>query len=179
MTTAICIATGESLTQEDVDYIRGKGRVYVVNDAYRLAPWADILYACDYEWWDYHKPVFAGEKWTINARASKEFNLRYIEQGEKGFSFDDNKLGTGGNSGFQCLNLAYLHGATKIVLLGYDMGGTHFFGKHPAHLNRGSDFSSWIKHMNEAAALIDIPVFNCTRNTALDCFPKVALRDVL
>ena len=49
--TAVCIASGPSLTQADVDYVRGKARVIVVNNGYLLAPWADVLYAADARWW--------------------------------------------------------------------------------------------------------------------------------
>lgn len=182
MKTAICIATGASLTQEDVDYVRGKGRVYVVNDAYKLAPWADVLYACDYDWWAYHKPVFAGEKFSICPRAHKDFGTQFLETSSNEWSFDVGAIGTGGNSGYQCLNLAVLDGADRVVLLGYDMQvktRKHFFGEHPAEINHGSDYNGWIKRFIRVADIIPAQVINCTRDSALNCFPKMELRDVL
>lgn len=50
--TIVCVASGESLTRADVNYCRGKARVLAINDNYRIAPWADWLYACDGRWWD-------------------------------------------------------------------------------------------------------------------------------
>jgi len=42
--------------------------VLAINDAYRLAPWADWLYACDDRWWRFHHEAvaagFQGECWT-------------------------------------------------------------------------------------------------------------------
>ena len=45
--TCCILATGPSLTPDQAEYAKGKARVIAVNDAWRLAPWADILYACD------------------------------------------------------------------------------------------------------------------------------------
>ena len=64
--TVVCIGGGPSLTLADVTSIAGKARVIAINDAYRMAPWADMLYACDLKWWRWHDgaPYFLGEKWT-------------------------------------------------------------------------------------------------------------------
>ena len=45
--TVVCIGTGPSLTQADVDLCCSQARVIAVNDAYRMAPLADVLYAAD------------------------------------------------------------------------------------------------------------------------------------
>jgi len=51
----ICIVTGPSLTEEDCDRARqARATVIAVNDAYRLCPNADYLYACDQAWWKVH-----------------------------------------------------------------------------------------------------------------------------
>lgn len=183
---AICIASGPSLTQEDVDYCRGKGKVYVVNDAWRLAPWADVLYAADEAWWEHHKgvPEFAGEKWTVDRPAAKKYGLNHIGLAMgAAWSSWPGEVAYGCNSGFQTLNLSVIQGASEVVILGYDMGMTggrkHFFGDHPGALNRGMKFEEWIKRFNRAAPLIEVPVINCSRETALTCFPRRALEDVL
>jgi len=186
MTAAVCIASGPSLTQEDVDYCRGKGKVYAVNDVHRLAPWADVLYAGDGSWWDHHAgvPEFAGEKWTVDRGAARRYGLKRIgiASGVPWSNFPG-EIATGRNSGFQALNLAVLQGASSVVLLGYDMGGVegrrHFFGEHPGKLNRGMNFPEWIKRFNRAAPHIKVPVVNCSRETALTCFPRKSLREVL
>ena len=42
--TIVCLATGPSLTQADVDAVRGQAdAVIAISDAVDLAPWADVL----------------------------------------------------------------------------------------------------------------------------------------
>lgn len=179
---SVCIATGASLTQSQVNYVRGKAKIYVVNDAYKLAPWADVLYACDHRWWEYHKPVFAGRKVSINEQAHKDFGIELWHQSKSVWSDKLGHLATGGNSGFQCLNLADLEGAGTIILLGYDMKDSgHFFGEHPSKIRRDGieKYSRWVKNFREAAPHIKAKVINCTPNSALDCFPMAKLESVL
>ena len=187
MTTAICIASGPSLTQEDVDFCKGKGKVYVVSDVHRIAPFADVLYSCDFQWWDHYKgvPEFAGEKWTIDQRAEAKYKINRINVLEKKpWSEEPGKIVTGGNSGFQCMNLAGVQGATRIILLGYDMQfgpdrKRHFFGEHPEQLTRSSNYKSWVEKFALAAPHIKAEVINCTRNSAIECFKKADIREVL
>ena len=70
MRTAVCIATGASLTKEDAEYCEGKAKVYAVKEAHRLAPFADVLYSGDYDWYEYHNgvPEFKGERWMCGER---------------------------------------------------------------------------------------------------------------
>ncbi len=44
--------------------IRGRCHVIAVSDAYKLAPWADALVSQDRPWWNYHRPEFAGRKFS-------------------------------------------------------------------------------------------------------------------
>jgi hypothetical protein len=175
--TAICIASGTSLTKEDVDYCKGKAFVYVINTTYKLAPWSDVLYACDEEWWDYHKPDFAGQKWTINEKAAEKYNLNLIKHDSCIKFGTEGIIATGNNSGFQAINLAYLHGYKKILLLGYDFknSGQHWHGKHPAKLAQSQNFKLWLNKMNQAAPIMEslgIEVINCSRDSDINCFRK-------
>jgi hypothetical protein len=81
MTGAICIASGPSLTGDDLALCKQSGRtVYAVNDVYKVAPWADVLYAADTDWWDYHQgvPDFQGERWGCDPRCCDRWGLNYI-----------------------------------------------------------------------------------------------------
>jgi len=131
--TAVCIGGGPSLTPEDVDYVRDKANVIAINDAYKLAPWANILYACDLKWWNWHGgvPEFKHIKATQDKKASLKYDLKYLQQtfiddgeaGQVSLGFDavPGNIRTGRNSGYQAMHLAMQLGATKIILLGYDM----------------------------------------------------------
>lgn len=191
MKTAICIASGPSLTADDVNYCKGKGRVYVINNTFKLAPWADVLYACDGRWWDaYHEYVeqsFAGEKWTIDDAAAVKYDLNTVGVlNEEVWSNHPKAITLGGNSGHQALNLACIQGADRVILLGYDMkprkdGIRHWHGDHIQSLLQTNpiEYVNWCNNLREASKEIKIPVINCTRDTALDCFDRADLRDVL
>lgn len=184
MQTAVIVASGRSLTKDDVEYCQGKATVYVVNNCYQLAPWADVLYACDEEWWDSYKPEFSGQKWTINENAAKKYNLNKIDY-DSSLAFSPAQIiATGNNSGFQAMNLAYLHGYKRIILLGFDYmnSGQHWFGKHPSGLQKSPDMNRWVKHMRNAQPIMQslgIEVINCTRETAIDCFPQMPITEAL
>lgn len=191
----LCIvaATGPSLTPEVAEICCGH-RVIAVNDAYRLLPWADTLYGCDVAWWLHHKgcPEFAGEKVisvhdkrrTAVYSTAKRYGLSVVE-GRAGevFSLDQQRIHYGANGGFQAINLAILRGANPIALVGFDFRGSHFFGDHPAPLKNSSPsrFASWLEIMREAARTLpaDIHIINCTPGSAIDCFPRCDLKEVL
>lgn len=188
--TAICIASGPSLTLEDVEYCRGKGTVYAVKECHILAPWADVLYAADGDWWEKFKgcPEFAGRRWTVDPEIAIKYSLNCIKYETKLlWSTDPCVIATGHNSGFQAINLAALHGHERIILLGYDMGHApgmdkHWWEQEHPRESRYSNYKKWIEHMDKAAPLIKqsgIEVLNATRCTAITCFPQVNLREVL
>jgi hypothetical protein len=90
-----------------------------------------------------------------------------------------NLLHGGGNGGYQAINLAYLFGARKIVLAGFDMqrtgGQAHWFGEHPKPLSRSHPYSTWIERYRQLAidcAAAGLDVVNCTTQTALHAFRR-------
>jgi hypothetical protein len=192
--TVVCLATGPSLTAEDVDYCLGRARVIAVNDAYRLAPWADALYACDPAWWRWHDGVksFQGAKWSMHhdawsARFCAAFSdvARLKNTGETGLELDPSGLRAGRNSGYQAINLAVHYGATRIVLLGYDLqrtgGRAHFFGNHP-QAGQNAPYASFIPYFQTLISPLNkagVSIVNCTPSTALTCFDRSDLRAAL
>jgi hypothetical protein len=182
----VCIATGPSLTPEDVAFVQGKAKVIAVNDAYKLAPWADVLYACDSRWWRWHHGVksFTGPKYALDRSAAKWPGVTSLRHtGPTGLETDPTALRTGKNSGYQAINLAVHLGAKRIVLLGYDMkrgegGKEHFFGHHPLHTRSPySEFRRRYETLVEPLKAIGVTVVNCTRDTALDMFPRQSLAE--
>src|ERR1043166_8946509 len=133
--TVAILGTGPSLTQADVDACRGVCKVIAIKDAMYLAPWADALYFCGAgvgDWWIQNQQAvksFAGLRFTLDARA-KDVATVLRNTGEFGLEEDPTGLRTGRNSGYQAINLAYHLGATRILLLGFDMQGSHYFGAH-------------------------------------------------
>ena len=88
------------------------------------------------------------------------------------------------NSGAQAINLAYLKGATRIILLGFDMqntgGKTHWFGDHPKELTNGQygSYTSRYTQLAEDLASAGVEVINCTRETALTQFKRATIEEV-
>jgi len=181
--TVVCIGTGPSVTQADVDTCRDRARVIVVNDAYRLAPWADVLYAADDKWWGWHKgaPGFSGLKYTIEPCRHAWPGLQVLRNaGPHGLETNPSGLRTGYNSGYQAINLAVHLGASRVVLLGYEMSGDHYFGSHPDKTR--PPFGPCLKAfatLPAPLAAAGVEVFNCSRNTALKVFPCPSLREAL
>lgn len=167
MTFAV-LATGESLTQAQVDSVRHL-RVIAVSDAYRLAPWAEALVSADGAWWRHHDPVFPGR--------------RFSAKGDIGTEHLDG-LPSGLNSGVLGIRVARHLGAKRIILLGFDGHGSHFFGLHPEPLKNTSEAVRRIhaqQHMREASSCnyYGIQVINCTPGTALHQYPTETLENVL
>lgn len=183
------IASGPSLTVEDVNSLKGQ-RVICINDNYRLAPWADVLYACDGHWWDWHHDreelkAFKGRKITQDEAAANRYGLEYIKSVDApGLSRDPAYIHQGSNSGIQAINLAYHLGARRVVLLGYDMQATgdkaHWFGDHPTGFR--SKWDRWIplyQRVADDAKLMGLEIINATRETALTCFQRKPLSSLL
>jgi hypothetical protein len=75
-------------------------------------------------------------------------------------------------------------GARKCLLLGYDMGGSHFFGRHPEPLvnTPAETFLRWIRNFQELAPILEgmgVEVINCAPSSALKCFKTAKLCDAL
>ena len=193
--TVFCIAGGASLTKQQVKYSKGY-RTIAINDAYKLAPHADILYACDAQWWRWHNgcPEFKGyklqhdvaEKDDTSAMATPYPGIDIIlSNGLTGFSSRTNRIRTGGNSGYQAIHIAMHLGAKQIILLGYDMHArgdkSHWFGEHPNGKQRDSRYDEWIPrfcHLQDAALDRGIEIINCTPDSDLNHFRKGKL-DIL
>jgi hypothetical protein len=175
-----------------VDYCRGKVRVIAINDAYRLAPWADALYGCDPKWWKWHDgvPEFAGPKWSLEHSAWGSYRVKYPDvqrlrnTGPSGLEHSPAGLKNGRNSGYQAINLAVHYGAARILLLGYDMqargGVSHFFGEHPNHQKSPYPmFRQRFESLVRPLARLGITCLNCSASTVLTAFPCALLREAL
>lgn len=168
MTTFAVLATGPSMSQETADYVRDRCRAVAVCNAYELAPWADALVCNDSIWYKVHPEAlqFAGRKFCGQSWPGTEW-LRNA----RGFP-------AGSNSGYQGMRVAALLGASRLLLLGFDMHGTHYFGRHPSTL-RNSNADKFRSMARQFRLWRGVPVLNCTPGSALDCFPMADLREVL
>jgi len=108
-------------------------------------------------------------------------------EGCKADGLGRDKIHYGANGGYQAINLAYLFGAKKIILLGFDMKlgedkKSHWHGNHPGALNKDMPIKTWIKNFWKLAEDLkseNIEIINSTRDTALECFNKIKLEVAL
>lgn len=194
--TCAIVAGGSSVTQADVDTLRGRCRVLVVNNAYQLAPWADALYAADERWWGTYRSAidFAGLKMTchvVNSSIPKSVRRVQLcnecEEKEPRYSeiiVGEDVIGRGGNSAFQALNLAVVFGAKTVFLLGFDFCGSHWHEPHPEPLKRTRDSTrlKWRDMLDAQSKRLQemgITVLNCSSVSLLQNYRKVLLQDVL
>lgn len=149
------------------------------------------MYACDWRWWNHYisavRQGFSGEWWTCSEQARDQYGLYWIRGAPgDGLHQDPDTILHGMNSGHQAINLACVFGATRILLLGYDCqhtgGKSHWHGDHPRTLGNARCVSSWAKGFKQQAIharLRGIEIINCSRATALQCFPRSTITECL
>jgi len=145
LSTIACIATGPSLSLEQIQSARNKGfRLFGCNNVYRVAPDLELLYACNLNWWETYWAEVSKlpfEKWTTNAEAANTYRLNWIaERDGLGLCEESNVIHHGHGSGFSLVSMAHKKGASRIVLLGYDLhystdynGRARYPGSTPRH----------------------------------------------
>lgn len=173
---ALIVGCGPSAAAVDLEQFQDH-LVIAINEAWRLCPWADVLYGTDDAWWDAGRgDGFAG----LNVRGS---DLR-IEGDE--ISFDPAFIGSGGTGAFQALNLAVQWGVKSIGLIGVDCRldlGEHWHERSPvqrAALSQ-SAVDRWIKAFDGAAPVLaaaGVEVVNYSGVSALTGFRKEPLPEV-
>jgi hypothetical protein len=192
--TVFCLASGPSMTLHDANMINSAGRVITVNSTWALAPWADVHYSSDHDWWDHSLPEMRknceGEFWTGYplqdwCRPLDVNVCPYVKQA-RGIITSPGQIAWGGNSGYCAIGLAVQFGASRIVLLGYDQqdksGKGHWHGQHPERIRKDFNWPMWRERFSEAAIdlqRLGVEVVNCTRDSALDCFVKKPLEEML
>jgi hypothetical protein len=171
MTTFAVLASGPSMSQAVADQVRGRCKVIAVSDTYKLAGWADALVSSDAAWWKAHPEAleFEGPKWS----AAPDF--RQVKGVER-FPSADN----GSNSGLLACQVAVSMGATRILLCGLDLRGSHFFGLHQAPLKNTVPARFDVFHRQFARFRPrGVEVLNCTPDSALKHFPMADLEEAL
>jgi len=174
---AVLLAPGPSMSREVAEEalaLRCAGWIVgAVTGAFSLAASADFLAATDAAWWRKfpEAKAFCGRKFSVNS-------IPGVEQFP-----EDKALCTSSSSGLLAIAVAEkIFGAEKILLLGFDHHGTHFFGPYKNGLSNTSkarrevhsqQFSFWHKRHPQVA------IFNCTPNSRLTVFPVEPFREAV
>lgn len=190
--TVVILASGPSLSVEQCDAVKvwrdidASRHVITVNTSFRRAPWADVVYACDGEWWNlYHEEVeisATGERWTQDVDAAAKYGLKLMKSARgKGLSLAPGLINQGESSGYQSIGLCWQAKAAKVYLLGFDNHGDHWHGKHPSPLNKINPYARWAGNYDQMAKdckAAGLEVINCTPKSALRTFPAMDWREV-
>lgn len=189
------IASGPSAKKAGIAALRGKLPVIAIKENVELAPWADVVYGCDSAWWKKRLglPEFKGLKvsWkgdnTHPPPPYPDLRLVDITVHKDDLIFEPlGRVGSGGNSGFQALNLAVQFGAKRILLIGFDMNdrsGAHWYGRNywPQANNPTEDnFRKWIRAFHVAAPKLKergIEVLNASDSSALTFFRRCKVEE--
>ena len=203
--TVVCVGTGPSVTEEQVDTARQKGfDLYACNLAYRLAPDCKLLYAVNYRFWKHYWPEIKhlpAERWTTNARVACDFPVRLISEVNKpGLSPRLGVIHHGHGSGYSLVSMAHQMGYERIILLGYDLkyaedydgrnhrvgsSPRHFFGEYPTEMQHwpsvmvkdGVHFEL-VELYRSIAEQGLVEVINCSPGSAIDCFERMPISAV-
>lgn len=193
------IGGGPSITGFDFERLRGE-KIIAINKAYEYCDFADIMFSMDSRYYNGIVRGFLGSKAKRKFDAFKGYkvwldtmNFRYndiyylMKAGDFGLSLSmEDGLRHGNNSGYAAVNLAFCLGANPIYLLGYDMkhksnGQTHFHEGYPWGQNPGQAraFAQGFDEMVPVLKDKGIRVINLNPDSALKCFPRKAINEVL
>jgi hypothetical protein len=189
--TCVIAASGPSLTHEQLQVARYTHPLIVTNATFRLAPWADVIFGIDFMFWrsyadELRKAALMHKCWTCDSAAAERWQLKYMRNIARD-GLGKRELCTGGNSGYAAINLAYLFGCRRILLIGFDMregpnGEKHWHPDHPSPCVQKHQFEEWLHKFTKLAADLKAEgceVINCTPGSALDVFPRSTLESEL
>ena len=201
------IGGGPSLVDFDWEPLKNK-HLIGCNDAYQLGDWVDVCYWGDYGWWElfWRDEVLVKEgrqRHTIPgllrypglcvtcnpACLDKDERVHVLEKRPVGIYVQQYRVGWNFNTGISAINLAALFGASRIILLGFDMKHSET-GESNWHKNLKDKpspdcFRKFMKFARLYAApqmkerFPGVEVLNATPGSALELFPKAKLEDVL
>lgn len=166
-----------------------------VNDAVLHLPFATALFSADAMWIRNRFEVISQFPRERYLAVAEDFDFTdapeatYLWRSRHGYGLSDNPCAVymgGGNSGFAALNLAYLKGAKRVILLGYDLSapGMYWHSGYPwsAPLNNDLTFGRWVHGFDTAIAQLHnrgIQVINASPASRIQAFQRVSLDEAL
>lgn len=179
--TTVILASGPSLTAEQVEVVRrSNARAIVVNRTWEMLPTADVLYSGDFLFAKVYyakiKQEFKGVWWTQDRSAAERYGINWVK-GVNREGVGTDYIHNNGNSGHQAINLAFLFGSRRILLLGMDMklgakGEKHHHPDHPSPCVQSQMFGEWLHKGVKLAAEL-----NAAGCSVVNCAPGSAWRD--
>jgi len=191
--TVYIIGGGPSIEETDFTPLHDKPCIGV-NCAFNLGTWIDIIFFGDCRTYTWHEDKF--EQWpnriiTKCATLKNHPKIEYIPSCDRhNLCLNHNKVAwpdgnnRGANSGSASINLAIHLGATKIILVGFDMkkqGDKHNYHDlyQDKHTPRDDVYNRFQRHFLNIAKETNIEIMNANPNSALKAFPKDKLENLI
>lgn len=188
--TVFVLGGGPSLQNVDIESLRGK-RVLAVNDSFKLGRnWIPAVWFSDCRWYTWNYPELMNFKGFIlgcpPCKCEHTRLLKVKRADRDGISENPEKVCWNKNSGSSAINVAYLLGASKIILLGYDMRVVN--DAHNWHTNHNHTppkdiyerlFLPCFKKISEDAQRLGIEIINATPESAIQEFKFTPLEELL
>jgi hypothetical protein len=142
-----------------------------------MAPWADALFAMDVDWWRTYaaevKANFRGQRFSSN-KLPAEYEVKHLLPAH---------FKAHHNSGCGAIALAVKGGARRVLMLGYDCqktGGKAHWHADYAKLGNAGSIDKWpARFQSLADDCRGVEIINCSRETALEVFPRMSLEEAL
>lgn len=181
---AVILGGGPSLRKDLVPALRGRARVIAVNNAYLLAPWADLLFFADRRWWEWNKHDLGRYEGPLMVTRQRIEDPRVKRLGrERVEALSRNPCVVAGwCGGANAINVAYLYGANPIILMGFDMrpGNWHDLHRLPHAPNQHRErFIPALERMAVELERENVTVLNTNPRSALRCFPFADIEELL
>lgn len=188
--TVVILANGASFTAKAARHVaiarlEDRCRVIAVNDTIYPAWWADWLHATDAKWWRWHIQSvqhFRGIKTALVEGLPPPWGVGLLRNtGKEGFDPDADACRNGGSSGYAAIHCAIHAGAKRILLVGLDLSGERWFGRHPDGLETDYAIVMAPSFPTIIPAAIErgVRIINCSLDSSLTCFPKLSLEEAL
>lgn len=179
----LILGNGPSLANYDWSNLSEWTSVIAINDAFRRAPRADVLYFADEGWYKANKDVldvYEGPLAVTRSAFDRDVSCRLgdkLRVVDRSWGCALSRTPTylaGFDSGSNAINLAYLGGAKRILLLGFDMRPGHWHPRRYEDDCPDSHYVNWFmpSHWGLAKELetTDCEVINITPDSALTCY---------
>ena len=199
--TVFILGGGPTLLDVDLTKIQDR-RIIGVNNAYgtpikndkgetiKYEPrlYVDVCWFVDGRWWEWHYEWLKDFPGIIthSAPARKELKCAYYFARGKasGIMRKPGYIAYNSNAGGSAINLAYHLGASRIILLGFDMrrvdNKANWHDDHPAPDK--NPYWRFIRHfprIAKDAMKFNVEIINCTPLSAITVFPIMSLEEYL
>lgn len=176
--------------------------VIAVNMAFKIGDWIDMVFWGDKKWYLTNRAevaLFKGLKVTChpyfaNGRFPNE-NIKCVAKDNtrpKGISTSNTAVSWNSNSGSAAISIAVHMGATKIILVGFDMkldedAKQHWHSEYGAMNRKDAKPGSLpfnrhllgFPHIARDALAMGVTIINACPDSAIPDFPRMSVKDIL